>query len=141
MDGNPLMRIKLKWLLLLHVLLMIYSTSGILSKLAAGFDFFSWQFCLLYAGVIGILGVYAIGWQQVLKRMPLTSAFSNKAITVVWGIIWGALFFSEPITLMKVIGAVFIICGVVLYAQAEGDEPKKAIAEESQELVGEDVLP
>ncbi len=132
---------KLKVFLCLHILLMLYSCSGILSKFAAGYDFLSWQFCLLYVGIIGILGVYAIGWQQVLKRMPLTSAFSNKAITVVWGIIWGALFFSEPITLMKIVGAVLIICGVVLYAHADSHEQENSFVDESQELIGEDVLP
>ncbi|WP_102380364.1 EamA family transporter [Raoultibacter timonensis] len=79
---------------------------------------------LLYGGVLAILGVYAIGWQQILKRMPLTSAFSNKAVTVVWGIVWGALFFSEPVTPLKVIGAVFIIAGVVLFSHADVDEEK-----------------
>lgn len=113
---------RLKTLFALHLLLMVYSTSGILSKLAAGVDFLSWQFVALYAGIIALLGVYAIGWQQILRRMPLTSAFSNKAVTIVWGIVWGALFFSEPITVGKVIGAALIIAGVVLFAHADGEE-------------------
>ena len=113
---------RLKTLFALHLLLMVYSTSGILSKLAAGVDFLSWQFVALYAGIIALLGVYAIGWQQILRRMPLTSAFSNKAVTIVWGIVWGALFFSEPVTVGKVIGAALIIAGVVLFAHADGEE-------------------
>lgn len=112
---------RLKTLFALHLLLMVYSTSGILSKLAAGVDFLSWEFVGLYAGVIALLGLYAIGWQQILKRMALTSAFSNKAVTIVWGIVWGALFFGEPITLGKVIGAALIIAGVVLFAHADGE--------------------
>lgn len=132
---------RLRTLFALHVLLMFYSISGILSKLAAQAGFLSWQFCLLYAGIIGILGIYAIGWQQVLKRMPLTSAFSNKAVTVVWGIVWGALFFSEPITLMKVLGAALIIGGVVLYAHADSDEMQEGRKGSNQELFGKDVLP
>ena len=113
---------RLKTLFALHLLLMVYSTSGILSKLAAGVDFLSWQFVGLYAGVIALLGLYAIGWQQILRRMPLTSAFSNKAVTIVWGIIWGALFFGESISLWKVAGAVLIIAGVVLFAHADSEE-------------------
>lgn len=114
---------RIKTLFALHLLLMVYSTSGILSKLAAGVDFLSWQFMGLYAGIIALLGVYAIGWQQILRRMPLTSAFSNKAVTIVWGIVWGALFFSEPITVSKVAGAALIIAGVVLFAHADGEGP------------------
>lgn len=112
---------RLKTLFALHLLLMVYSTSGILSKLAAGVDFLSWEFVGLYAGVIALLGLYAIGWQQILKRMALTSAFSNKAVTIVWGIVWGALFFGESITLGKVVGAAFIIAGVILFAHADGE--------------------
>ena len=100
---------------------MMYSCSGILSKLAAGVSFFSVEFCILYAGIIVILGLYAIGWQQILRRLPLTTAFSNKAVTIVWGIIWGCVFFAESITLGKVIGAVLIIAGVVLFSHADAE--------------------
>lgn len=117
---------RLKTLFGLHLLLMVYSVSGILSKLAAGTEFFSMHFILLYAGMIALLGVYAIGWQQVLKRMPLTAAFANKAVTIVWGIVWGLLFFSEPVTLAKIIGALFIIAGVVLYAYSDASEESEA---------------
>ncbi len=110
---------RVKTLFALHMLLMVYSTSGILSKLAAGAEFLSMEFCLYYGGVLFLLGIYAIGWQQILKRLPLTTAFSNKAVTIVWGIVWGALFFFEPITLPKVIGAFLIIAGVVLFSHAD----------------------
>ena len=113
---------RIKTLFALHMLLTVYSTSGILSKLAAGVDFLSIEFCLYYGGVLLLLGFYAIGWQQILKRLPLTTAFSNKAVTIVWGIIWGALFFFEPITLPKAVGALLIIAGVVLFSHADSQE-------------------
>ena len=113
---------RIKTLFALHMLLMVYSTSGILSKLAAGVDFLSIEFCLYYGGALFLLGVYAIGWQQILKRLPLTTAFSNKAVTIVWGIVWGALFFFEPITLPKAVGALLISAGVVLFSHADGQE-------------------
>ncbi len=116
-------KIRIKTILLLHILLMFYSVSGILSKKASGVAFLSKEFCLFYAGIILILGIYAIGWQQVIKRLPLTFAFANKAVTVIWGIIWGLVFFSEPVTFGKVAGAILIIAGVVLFAYADiGDE-------------------
>ena len=52
--------------------------------------------------------------------MPLTTAFANKAITVVWGIIWGLIFFQERITAGKLLGAALVIAGVALYATADG---------------------
>lgn len=113
------MKGSLKSLFLLHLLLMVYSMSGILSKSAAKVPFLSFEFCLMYAGILALLGLYALGWQQILKRMALTTAFSNKAVTIVWGIIWGALFFAEPVTLPKVGGALLIIAGVVLFSHAD----------------------
>lgn len=106
-------------MLALHLLLMVYSTSGICSKLAAGEAFLSPRFCLYYAVIIVLLGVYAIGWQQIIKRLPLTTAFANKAVTVVWGIVWGAAFFQEEITPKKLLGAAFIVIGVILYAGSD----------------------
>ena len=111
---------KLKVLFALHLMLMIYSMSGICSKMASQQDFLSFKFCLFYAIIIFLLGFYAIGWQQIIKRLPLTTA--NKAVTVVWGIIWGAVFFHESITVGKVIGAALVIVGVVIYARADEGE-------------------
>lgn len=110
---------RIKLLFCLHLLLMLYSTSTICSKLAAGEPFLSFRFCLCYAGVIALLGLYAIGWQQIIKRLPLTMAFANKAVTVVWGLLWGVLFFQERITVGKIAGALLVIAGVVIYAGAD----------------------
>ena len=106
---------RIKVLFGLHLLLMLYSCSGILSKLAAGAPMFSKEFILCYAGIICLLGIYAIFWQQIIKRLPLTLAFANKAITVVWGLVWGTVFFGEGVTPLKVIGALVVLLGVVLY--------------------------
>lgn len=113
------MKSKVKTLILLHGILAVYSTSTIFSKLAAGQKFLSIKFCLYYGLIILLLGFYAIGWQQIIKRMPLTAAFANKAVTVVWGIIWGFVFFKESITPGKVVGAVLVIAGIVMYALAD----------------------
>jgi len=111
-----------KILLLLHMLLMVYSTSGICSKLASAEPFFSLRFCLFYGVVIVLMGVYAIGWQQIIKRMPLTAAFANKAVTVVWGLVWGVVFFGESVTVGKVVGAALVIVGIVIFSSADKEE-------------------
>lgn len=113
---------NLKYLLILHIMLMLYSLSGIASKLAAKESFLSFKFCLYYACIIALLGIYAIGWQQIIKHLPLTTAFSNKAVTILWGLIWGALIFSEKITVGKVVGVVMVIVGVVIFARADDTE-------------------
>ena len=113
---------KLKTLLLLHIMLMIYSMSGICSKMASKKELLSVKFCPFSACIIGLLRFYAIECKQLIKRLPLTTAFANKAITIVWGLIWGLVFFQEPITVGKVIGVILVVAGVVLYAKADGEE-------------------
>ena len=112
-------RMRKKAYILLHVLLLLYAASTVLSKLAAGEEFLSPRFLLYYGGVLALLAVYALGWQQVIKRLPLTAAYANKAVTVVWGLAAGMLFFGEPLTAGKAAGAVLVIAGVVLFAFSE----------------------
>ena len=119
--GGRMKRSKFSTLFALHLMLMLYSMSEICSKKAAGESFLSVRFCLYYGTVILLLGVYAIGWQQVIKRIPLTTAFANKAVTVVWGLVWGALFFREAVTPGKLLGAALVIAGVILFERADGE--------------------
>lgn len=105
---------KVKYYVLLHILLVFYSAGAIFSKMAAGQPMFSFKFFLYYGIVLANLGCYAILWQQILKKIPLTVAFANKAVTIVWGLVWGLLFFGEAITLGKVIGSLLIIAGVLI---------------------------
>ena len=100
--------------ILLHFLLVFYSLGGIFSKLASREAFLSQNFLLLYFGVLVILFVYAIWWQQIIKKMPLTTAYMNRAVCILWGILWGVLFFDEHITAQTIIGAVIVMIGVVM---------------------------
>jgi drug/metabolite transporter (DMT)-like permease len=113
---------KLGIYLVLHVMLAIYSLSSVFSKLAAGYGFMSLGFILCYGAMIACMGLYALGWQQVIKRMPLTVAYANKAVTLIWGLIWGLLLFHEQITSGKLIGAAIVLAGVVLFSLDEGAE-------------------
>ena len=118
------MNSKAKLFLALHLFLMIYSTSGIVSKLAAGEEFLSLPFLVLYGIEILILAFYAIGWQQFVKRMPLSVAYANKAVTVIWGCIWGVLIFHEHLTVGKVAGVLLVLGGVALYGIVDGKAGK-----------------
>ncbi|SKB65632.1 Multidrug transporter EmrE [Lachnospiraceae bacterium] len=110
---------KIKSLILLHLILMIYSLSGIFSKMAAQESFLSLKFCVFYGAVILLLVFYAFFWQQIIKRLPLTTAFANKAITVVWGLVWGMIFFGEHLTVGKVLGVSLVVAGVVIFALSD----------------------
>ena len=110
-----------KWFLLLHVILGIYAGSSVCNKLAAQQPFLSAAFIVLYGLMLLALVTYAVGWQQVIKHLPLTTAYANKAVTVVWGILLGLAVFGEAVTPRRVIGAVIIICGIVLFLRADNE--------------------
>ena len=57
--------------------------------------------------------------------MPLSVAYANKAVTVVWGCLWGVLIFHERLTPGKVIGALMVLAGVALYGLADGKVDEK----------------
>ena len=87
-----------------------------LSKLAGAEKFLSPKFIFLYSGVLIILFVYAIFWQQIIKKIPLTTAYSNRAVCILWGILWGNLFFNEHVTIQTFIGAFIVILGIITVA-------------------------
>lgn len=116
------MKDRIKTFFLLHVLLAIYSAAGICSKLAAGEKFLSPRFIILYGILLCVMFFYAIMWQQILKRMKLVTAYANKSVTIIWGLIWGVCLFGESITVFKLIGIAVIIIGVYFVVTGEEKE-------------------
>ncbi|WP_078928739.1 EamA family transporter [Succinivibrio dextrinosolvens] len=103
----------------LNTLVFIYSLSGLFSKIASNSIFFSFNFFLYYSLIILLLFIYAVFWQYIIKHIPLSTAFSYKSLTVVWGIIWGKLFFDEVISLEQILGAILVIFGVVIFSLSD----------------------
>jgi drug/metabolite transporter (DMT)-like permease len=109
------------YLFVLHIILAMFSVSGIFSKLAAAEQMLSPRWIMYYGAVLLFLFVYAIAWQQIIKKMPIVTAYANKAAMVIWGIIWGRIIFKENITPFKIVGAVIIIVGVYLVVTGDDD--------------------
>ena len=110
---------KIKYFIALHIELFVLSLSGICSKMAAQNQFLSLWWIFWYALVILNLGVYAIVWQQIIKHLPLTTAYANKAIGLVRGILWGIIIFGEQIKWNMIVGAVIVIAGVILVVKSD----------------------
>ena len=81
---------KHAWVLYLVLLISIFisTLSGVCAKFAASQSIFSFKFFLFYGLEIFILGVYAIIWQQVIKRLNLAVAYSFKATALIWTLVW-----------------------------------------------------
>lgn len=110
---------NVKYYIFLHILLMIYSLSGVCSKMASHHKFLSIEFGFFYGLIILNLMLYAIVWQQIIKHLPLTTAFCNKAVNIVWGILWGFLFFGEKVSWNMIVGAVTVMIGVIIVVMSD----------------------
>ena len=61
-----------------------------------------------------ILGVYAIVWQQLIKKFEISVAYANKAMGLLWSIVWAILIFKDTVTIKNVIGVVIVIIGTMI---------------------------
>lgn len=110
---------KLKSYLILHLVLLLYSFIGILSKIASKEELFSMKFILLYGCILAVLFLYAIFWQKILSFMNLTTAFANKSAVVIWGMLWGSILFGESISFNQIFGSLLIIIGIILVVKSD----------------------
>jgi drug/metabolite transporter (DMT)-like permease len=111
---------KIKRFLPLQMAFFLYSISVICAKLAAKEEFLSIRFILFYFLSLLILLIYSVLWQRILRKLPLTTAFSNKGVVVIWGMIWGTVFFGESLNAAKVAAALLIVSGIVVLGKANG---------------------
>ena len=96
---------------------MIDACSGIFSKSAAMHPFMSVGYILNVCGCVLVLGLYAILWQQIIKRMPLATAFMFKGTALMFALLISFFLFGESITWMNGAGAILIICGITLFSK------------------------
>lgn len=98
----------------MYISFFIYSLSGIFSKLASMQDFMSVKYIFCFGAIIFILGIYAVLWQQVLKKIELSVAMANKPIVLILGTVWAVLFFNEEISTKFVVGMILIFVGILI---------------------------
>ena len=119
------MRNNVKYFCLLHIVLVLFSLTSVASKVASGAEFLSFDFILYYGLTLAGLFVYAILWQQVIKHMPLITAYASKAVTIIWGIVFGYFIFDEKLTVRSVIGGIIIVLGVFLIVTGDARDEEK----------------
>jgi drug/metabolite transporter (DMT)-like permease len=97
---------------------LIYACTSICTKMASRQEMLSWPYLFWIAGAVGVMGIYALLWQQVIVRMPISTAYLFKGTSLIFVLLFSVLLFGEAITLNNVIGAVIIIAGIILFAKA-----------------------
>ena len=107
-------KISVKGIIFIQLAVIIYTFSGVMGKFAAGHEFLSWPFIFFIGLELFILGCYAIVWQQIIKRYPLSIAYVNRAMAIFWSTLWASIIFGERITLNNIIGVIVIFVGIMV---------------------------
>ena len=113
------MRIHIRHIAILIGINLLYACVTLFTKLAAQQELMSIPYCLAICGAIGVMGAYAICWQQVLKRIELSTAYMFKGTSFIFVMLLSYAVFGETITIMNIIGAVVILCGIALFAKSD----------------------
>ena len=98
---------------------LVYACTYIFTKMASQQDVLSLPYLLWIAGAVVVIGFYALLWQQVIARMPVSTAYMFKGTSLIFVLIFSVFLFNEPITISNIIGSVIIIIGILLYARAD----------------------
>lgn len=105
---------KLKLIIILQFVVFLYALSGVAGKFASNYEFMSFGFVAFYGLEIVILGVYAIIWQQLIKKLEISIAYANKATSIFWSMILSFLIFKEMISVKNTIGVLIIFIGTLM---------------------------
>ena len=81
-------KVTVKDIICLQMVIVIFTVSSVIAKFASGQEFLSVKFIVFYGLEIVVLGIYAILWQQAIKKIDLSIAYANKAMGVLWSMIW-----------------------------------------------------
>lgn len=110
---------NLKQLILLQLVVIIYTCSGIMAKFASTQK--TLVMILLYFFLdLCFLGVYAIFWQQMIKKMPLSVAYLNRAMSLAWSSLWAVIIFKEDMTVRKLLAVTLVTVGIIIVNSEDG---------------------
>ena len=100
----------------LHLNILLFSLTSVFSKLASvqynKDGLYSPLFYLFLFLMIANCGIYAIAWQQVIKKFSLSTAYANKSVYLLWSQIWAVAIFHEQLSVQNIIGILIVLFGV-----------------------------
>ena len=118
-------KISIKNIFILQAVVVIYTLSSVLAKLATGEEVFSPAFFVFYGLEVMILGVYAILWQQMIKKFDLSTAYANRAMALLWSAVWAVVLFHESLNGKQLLGIGFVVLGTVIVNKDQTGESKE----------------
>lgn len=107
-------RLSVIHLLAMQSVVVVYSVSTVMAKLAAKEELMSARGALFYLLYIGCLGVYALLWQQIIKRVDLSIAYANRCMNLLWSSLWALVLFGEKLSIANICGIILVLMGTFL---------------------------
>ena len=83
----------------------------------------------IYGALLGYFGAF-VCWMSLLRRAPIGPAFAASHLEVVSVMVLSHWFFSEPLTLARLGGAMAIVAGIACLAMAESTASSGTLAEQ-----------
>lgn len=106
-------KIGIKQIVLLQAIVVIYTVSGIMAKFASAGE--TLEKVMLFFGLdLMFLGIYAICWQQMIKIFPLSVAYANRAMALMWSAVWAKIIFGEQIGIKQMLGIALVVVGTLV---------------------------
>ena len=121
--ANAKKKITVKAVLLIQAAVVVFTLSTVFSKLA-GMNKGDLVIGSLVIPGLGLkrlffigcevlcLGVYAIFWQQIIKRFDLSVCYANRAFSIFWTFLWSILIFRENIRWNNIVGIMIVFIGI-----------------------------
>ena len=107
----------------LHLNIMLFSLTGIFSKLASmqynEHGLTGWMLYLFLFLMIANCGVYALAWQQIIKKFDLSTAYAHRSVYLIWSQLWAVLIFKESLSWNNLLGMLVVLIGVLVVQKNE----------------------
>ena len=114
---------RIKPFLLLHLNILLFSFTGVFSKLASvQYNQGGLSSPLLYVFLflmMGNCGLYAIAWQHSIKKFSLSTAYAHRSVYLIWPQVWAVVIFHERLSWNHILGMLIVFIGVLVVQKYE----------------------
>ena len=117
--------VSIKNLIQLQAVIIIYTISSIMAKFASANNGEPLRFILFFGLEFVFLGIYALLWQQMIKKFDLSVAYANRSMALLWSMIWAVIFFHDRITVKNIIGVILVMIGTIIINTEKVQTPEE----------------
>ena len=92
-------------------------TSPCLKIGSQNYETFSIGYFFWFGLAVVILGIYAVCWQLILERIPLTTAYLRRGFSYILLFVWSTLIFHEIISIKHIIGIeeIYLVMVIIFF--------------------------